>query len=147
MLLATIDSSPWYSDPHKLGALFKLVAYPLIFISALIAGWWRKRMEKIALGWPAVEGCIQFVSVAPVPKSSAFLATLQYSYFVEEYRSGEYTEGFDSEHDADEFVKKMKDQKVPVRYNPKDPDKSLIEEADVEQYIQLPPPPTLARLA
>jgi hypothetical protein len=33
----------------------------------------------------------------------------------------------------------MKDQRVPVRYNPKNPDDSLIEEADVEQYVQLAP--------
>jgi hypothetical protein len=33
----------------------------------------------------------------------------------------------------------MKDQKVPVRYDLKNPDKSLIEEEDVEQYVQLAP--------
>jgi len=105
-----------------------------------------KRKEKIALAWPSIEGRVQFVSVAPIRDSSSYTATLQYSYFVEEYRSGEYTEVFDSEHGANDFIQKMKDQKVPVRYNPKDPDKSLIEEADVEQYIQLPPAQRMAPL-
>ncbi len=85
---------------------------------------------------------MQSCSVAPL-RNGSFTATLEYSYFVEEYRSGEYTEVFDSESEADKFVQMMKDQKVPVRYNPGKPDDSLIENEDVEQYIQLPPPPRL----
>ena len=146
MLLDTGDSNSWYSEPKNVGALIRLMMYALLFVGAIVAGWWKRRKEKIALGWPSIEGCVQFVSVAPVPKSSAYIATLQYSYFVGGYQSGEYTEAFDSEHDANDFVQKMKDQKVPVRYSPKDPDKSLIEEADVEQYIQLPPAQRMAPL-
>ena len=125
---------------------FRLLTYPLLFLAGIVAAWWKKHKEKIALAWPCVEGSVQFASIAPIPKSSAYVATLQYSYFVGEYQSGEYTETFDSEIDADDFVRKMKDQKVPVRYNPKDPAESLIEEADVEQYIQLPPVQRMAPL-
>lgn len=139
MLFAASDSSSWYSEPRNIGALLRLLMYPAAFVAAIIAGWWHKRREKIALNWPSVAGSVQFASVAPIRDSSSYSATLQYSYFVEEYRSGEYTEAFDSEHDADKFVERMKGQKVPVRYSPKNPDQSLIEEADVEQYVQLPP--------
>jgi len=146
MLLTTGDATSWYSEPKHVGALLRLLMYPLLFVLSVVAGWWKKRKEKIALAWPSIEGRVQFVSVAPILDSSSYTATLQYSYFVEEYRSGEYTEVFDSEHGANDFIQKMKDQKVPVRYNPKDPDKSLIEEADVEQYIQLPPAQRMAPL-
>jgi hypothetical protein len=147
MLLTTGNPSPWYTDPHKIGTLYRLIAYPLLFVVSLIAGWWYRRKQKIALAWPSVEGRVQFASSAPIRDSSSYSATLQYSYFVEEYRSGSYTEVFDSENGADRFVEMMKNQKVPVRYNPRKPDDSLIEEADVEQYIQLPPTETLTRLA
>jgi hypothetical protein len=145
-MFSPTDSEPWYHNFHNVAALLRLIGYALIAVAAVGGGWWHKRKEKIALAWPSVEGCVRFVSVAPTPKSSAYIATLQYSYFVGEYQSGEYTEVFDSEYDANDFVEKMKDQKVPVRYNPKEPDKSLIEEADVEQYIQLSPPERMAPL-
>ena len=115
MLFAASDSSSWYSEPRNIGALLRLLMYPAAFVAAIIAGWWHKRREKIALNWPSVAGSVQFASVAPIRDSSSYSATLQYSYFVEEYRSGEYTEAFDSEHDADKFVERMKGQKVPVR--------------------------------
>jgi hypothetical protein len=146
-MLAAIDSSSWYSDPRHLRDLIRLIGYPLAFIAAWIAGIWYRHRQKIALAWPCVEGHVQFVHVAPIRDSSSYSANLEYSYFFGEYLSGSYTEVFDSENDATEFVEKMKDQKVPVRYNPKKPDDSLIEEADVEQYIELPPYQAPTRLA
>jgi hypothetical protein len=146
MLLTTVDSSPWHGDSRHVIALLRLLLYPIGFVAAAIGTWWYRWKQKVALSWPSVEGCVQFTNIAPLGGSGSYSAILQYSYFVEKYRSGEYTEVFDSEHDADDFVQKMKDQKVPVRYNPKDPDKSLIEEADVEQYIQLPPAQRMAPL-
>jgi hypothetical protein len=139
MLLASSDSSSWYSEPKNIGGLLRLLMYPIVFVAAMVRGWRHKRKEKMALAWPSVEGCVQFARVAPIRDSNSYSATLQYSYFVEEYRSGEYAEVFDSENDADKFAQRMKGQKVPVRYSPKSPDQSLIEEADVEQYVQLPP--------
>ena len=139
MILDASGSSSWYGEPRNLAALLKLIAYPLAFLVSAIAAWWHRRMAKIALAWPSVDGHVQFDSVAPIQDSSSYSVTLQYSYFVEEYRSGEYTEVFDSEKDANDFASRMKDQKVPVRYDLKNPDKSLIEEEDVEQYVQLAP--------
>ena len=145
-MLSPSDSEPWYYNFRNVAGLLRLIAYAFIPVAAVVGGWWKRRQEKIALAWPSIEGRVQFTSVAPIPKGSGYTATLQYSYFVGEYQSGEYTEFFDSEFDANDFVRKMKDQKVPVRYNPKDPGKSLLEEADVEQYIQLPPAERMAPL-
>jgi hypothetical protein len=140
MILDASGSSSWYSDPHNLRNLIRLIAYPVAFVVAAVTGWWHRRKQKIALVWPCVEGHVHSISVAPVgDRSSLYSTTFQYSYFLEEYRSGEYSEMFDSEYDANQFAERMKDQRVPVRYNPKNPDDSLIEEADVEQYVQLAP--------
>jgi len=89
MLLTTVEPSPWYGDSRHVIALLRLLLYPIAFVASAIGAWWYRRKQKIALSWPSVEGCVQFVSVAPIPKSSAYIATLQYSYFVGEYQSGE----------------------------------------------------------
>jgi hypothetical protein len=61
---------------------------------------------------------------------------LDYSYFVEEYRSGRYSQVFSSEDEADDFTKTMRDKNVLIHYNPLKPDDSVLEESDVEQQIQ-----------
>jgi hypothetical protein len=141
-MLFPTDSEPWYHNFRNVAGLLRLIAYALIPVAAVVGGWWHKRKEKIAQNWPAIEGHVQSCSVAPLC-NGGYTATLEYSYFVEEYRSGEYTEVFDSEREADKFIQMMKDQKIPVRYNPWKPDDSLIENEEVEQYIQLPPPTRL----
>jgi hypothetical protein len=136
MFLLASDSNSWYTDPHQLKGLFRLIAYPLALASAAVAAWWHRRRQKIALEWPFVEGCVQFVSVAPITDSSNYTATLQYSYFVEEYRSGSYTQEFPSEDEANNFAQCMKDKSVPIHYCPRDLDKSVLEDDDVEGLSQ-----------
>ena len=132
MFLLASDSSPWYTDPHQLRGLLRLIAYPLAFASAAVAAWWHRRRQRIALEWPSIEGCVQFVSVTPITDSSNYTATLEYSYFVGEYRSGSYDQVFRSEEAANNFAQGMKDKKVPIHYSPRDPDKSVLEDEDVE---------------
>ena len=67
--------------------------------------------------------------------TNLILATLTYSYFIEEYRSGTYTHQFSKKSDADEFVSQLKDKHVPIRYNPSKPDESDIEESDINQFV------------
>jgi hypothetical protein len=112
-----------------------------------VAGWsaiyfrrWRKnRAESIAQGWPSVEGLIVSGKVTPIPKTSRFHASLQYTYFVEEYRTGKYDHDFSSEDDADNFVRQMKDKRVQIRYKQSDPNKSVLEQSVIEQHILLTP--------
>jgi hypothetical protein len=136
MFLLASDSSSWYTDPHQLKGLLRLIAYPVAFASAAIAAWWHRRTQKIALEWPSIEGCVQFVSVAPITDSSSYSATLEYSYFVEEYRSGSYSQEFPSEEEANNFAQGMKDKRIPIHYNPRDPDKSVLEDEDVDGLAQ-----------
>jgi hypothetical protein len=101
--------------------------------------WQKSRREAGAQGWPSVEGRISSGKVVPIPKTSRFLATLQYIYFLEEYRTGKYTHEFSRESDADDFVRNMRDQRVHIRYKQSNPDKSVLEQSVVEQHILLAP--------
>jgi hypothetical protein len=120
-----------------------LLKWPLSFV----AGWgaiyfqrWRKtRIENIAQGWPSVEGVIISGVVKPIPKTSRCLASLQYTFFKDEYRTGKYIHEFNKEEDADEFVRQMKDKRVQIRYKESNPDKSVLEQSVVEQHVLLAP--------
>ena len=101
--------------------------------------WLKRRREDIAQSWPTVEGNILGGRVAPTPKTTRFQATLSYSYFVEEYRAGEYVHEFQKESDADDFVRQLKGKRTQIRYKPSNPDKSVLEESAVEQLVLLAP--------
>lgn len=138
MMLAYTDSTHWYSDSHTIRALLRLLEYPLAFVIGSITLWWHKRKQKIALDWPVVEGCVQFAHVN-ADGNSVYTGTLDYSYYVGEYRSGSYSRDFTSSDAADEFIKTMKDKKIPIHYDPSNPDQSVLEDTDVEQQAQLSP--------
>jgi Protein of unknown function (DUF3592) len=132
---------------HYLLRYFHLWGYVLKWPIAFVGGWvaifyrrWRKtRAETVAQGWPSAEGRIVGGSVAPIPKTRRFHATLQYTYFVQEYRSGEYHHDFGSESEADDFVRQMKDKSVQIRYKESNPDRSVLEERVIGQHFLLSP--------
>jgi hypothetical protein len=97
--------------------------------------WRKRRREEIAQSWPSVEGTVQYTSVAPVfdNKHNQYYATLEYSYFVGEYRSGKYIQTFgdNSEAEANAFANATKDKKVQVLYNPSNPDKSDLDPSSI----------------
>jgi hypothetical protein len=119
------------------------IRYALYFAVAWGAVYWqrwqKRRRESIAQGWPSVEGIIISGKVAPISKTTRFHATLQYTFFVEEYRTGKYVHEFTREIDADDFVRQMKDKRVLIRYKHSNPDKSVLEQSVIEQHILLTP--------
>ncbi len=128
--------------PHS--HLFTLgIRYTLYFAFAWGAVTWRRwqkrRLETRAQSWPSVEAVILNGQVAPVPKTSCFMATLQYTYFVGEYHTGSYYHEFASESDADDFVRQLTNKRVPIRYDHSNPEKSVLEQSVVEQQSQLTP--------
>lgn len=127
-------------DTHLWGYAIR---YGIYFGFAWIALFWRRwrkrRLENIAQGWPSVEGIILGGQVLPIPKTARFQAVLQYSYFVEEYRSGSYAHEFQKESDADDFVRQLKDKRVQIRYKQANPDKSVLEQSMLEQIVLLTP--------
>jgi hypothetical protein len=101
--------------------------------------WQKRRRETIAQAWPSVEAIILSGEVTTVSKTSCFVATLRYTYFVGEYRTGSYVHEFARETDADDFVRHLRDKRLPIRYNESNPDNSLLEQSVVEQHAQATP--------
>jgi hypothetical protein len=114
-------------------------SYPGSALAIKYTRWQRRRKESWAQGWPSAEARILHGKVVPVPKTNRYLATLTYSYYVEEYRSGTYTHEFTREAEADEFIRQMKDKKVQIRYDPGRPGNSVLEQSAVEQMVLLAP--------
>jgi hypothetical protein len=120
---------------------------PLKYVFGFVAAWgaiylrrWQKRRsEERAQGWPSIEGRISGGKVVAIPKTSRFLATLTYIFFLEEYHTGKYTHEFSKEDDANDFVRNMRDQRVHIRYKQSNPGKSVLEQSVVEQHILLAP--------
>jgi hypothetical protein len=117
--------------------------YASYFAAAWVAVFWsrwqKRRRENIAQAWPFVEGVILSGTVERIRKTSHYNATLQYSYFVEEYRTGTYVHEFAKEPEADEFVRQLKDKRVQIRYKQSNPNKSVLEQRVVEQIVLLAP--------
>jgi hypothetical protein len=132
---------------HDLLRYFHVWIYALKWPLAFVAGWasiyirrWQKRRgEQSAQGWPSVEGRISSGKVVAIPKTSRFIATLEYIFFLDEYHTGKYTHEFSKEDEADDFVRTMKDKRVQVRYKQSNPAKSVLEQSVVEQHILLAP--------
>jgi hypothetical protein len=135
------DASWWRVGKDPVGFWLRTLKYAIALVVGLaVAGvqnWRKRRLEEAAENWPAVEATIQYTDVKGITDSTDFEAVLTYSYFAGKYRSGKYSAQFASEDDANSFAAQVKDKKVQIRYNPARPDKSLLEDYDVQQ--DLPP--------
>ena len=121
-------------------AIFRGVSYFVAAWGALfIRRWIKRHRERVAQSWPLVEGVILGGSVERIRRTSYFRATLQYTYFVREYLTGEYVHEFTSEANADAFVRLMKDKRVQIRYKKSNPRKTVLEQSVVEQHVLLAP--------
>ena len=133
----------WHDVLRFWHAWIYVLKYPLAFI----AGWagiylqrWRKqRAENAALGWPSVNGRINSGTFKEIPKIKHWLVTLEYTYFVGEYRTGKYVHEFQSAEEAGDFVRVMLNKEVPIRYKESNPNKSVLEQRAIEQHILLAP--------
>jgi hypothetical protein len=132
-------------------SIFRGVSYFVAAWGALfIRRWIKRHRERVAQSWPLVDGVILGGSVMRIRKTSYFRATLQYAYYVREYRTGEYFHEFTTEADADAFIRLMKDKRVQVRYKRSNHGKSVLEQSVVEHLMLAhastePPPPIAAQ--
>jgi hypothetical protein len=127
-------------NSHLIGLGIRYGLYFGIAWGALYFRRWQKsHREGIAQSWPSVEGVIVSGNVHPIPKTTRFNAILQYTYFVDEYRTGKYNHEFSKESDADDFVRELKDKRLQIRYKESNPDKSVLEQSVVEQHVALAP--------
>jgi|HubBroStandDraft_2_1064218.scaffolds.fasta_scaffold471291_1 hypothetical protein len=142
--MAAILSIPWQHLPHFFRHWNEAYQWPLYFVLGWVAIYvrrWRKRRdEDAAQGWPSADGRIIGGKVTRLAHTSQFLATLEYSYILEDkHRYGKYTHEFPKKPEAEEFVRTMKDKQVQIRYKPSNPDKSVLEQRVIEQFILLTP--------
>ncbi|MGD0889035.1 MAG: DUF3592 domain-containing protein [Acidobacteriaceae bacterium] len=121
-------------------SIFRGVSYFIAAWGALfIRRWLKRHRERVAQSWPLVEGVILNGAVTRIRRTSHFHATLNYTYFVGEYRTGKYIHEFAKEADADAFVRIMKDKRVHIRYKQSNPNKTVLEQSVVEQHAMLAP--------
>lgn len=86
--------------------------------------------------WTIVEGSVQHAKmIVGGGRDVGKYAVIAYSYFVDEYRSGEYTRTFVREDSALKFADAMRDKKVQVHYNPRDPDLSNLKDDEVDRLL------------
>jgi hypothetical protein len=125
---------------HLCKSIFRGVSYFIAAWGALfIRRWLKRHRERVAQSWPLVEGVILNGAVTRIRRTSHFHATLNYTYFVGEYRTGKYIHEFAKEADADAFVRIMKDKRVHIRYKQSNPNKTVLEQSVVEQHAMLAP--------
>jgi hypothetical protein len=98
------------------------------------------RRLKQSQSWPHVTATILSAAITPPSKGSDYMVWLTYSYFVEEYRGGDSCRLFPNESEANYFVLKIKDAKVDVRYNPKKPGDSILDDAATNPFVEFDKP-------
>ena len=89
---------------------------------------WLRRRRSIS--WPWAESTVESSSIRSVPgrRGSSYLLTIAYSYSVNgETYGGVYTEVFDGEPEAQAVRDSLTSFPPPVRYQPGDPFRSLMD--------------------
>jgi hypothetical protein len=141
--MTTDFSYHWAYWIRRAGFSFVTFKYVFGFVAAwgglYLRRWHKKRNEETAQSWPMVEGRIAGAKVEAIAQTSRYLARVQYTYFIDEYRLGEYTHEFSKRPEADDFVRQLKDKRVQVRYNQSNPAKSVLEQSVIEQLVLLAP--------
>jgi Protein of unknown function (DUF3592) len=141
-IIAAMHSHHWpwtliFIELVKLLKVFGLI--PGAFAAAGVRKLYQKRRQKRAMeGWPATDATIQSGNVRKEGMRS-YWADLTYTYYVGEYRSGNYVRRFHRRELADDFVRQVKDKRIHVHYDGSNPDKSVILDRDVEMIAMLAP--------
>ena len=141
--MASALSISWHDLARYFHHWNEAFQWPLYFvigwITIFVRRWRRKRDEEAAQGWPSTEGRITAGKVSSLGHTSRYLATLDYSFFLAQYHYGKYTHEFAKKAEAEEFARQLKDKRVQIRYNQSNPNRSVLEQRTIEQYILLTP--------
>ncbi len=86
--------------------------------------------------WPHTTATVLTTEIIRPARGTGFIVALTYTYFVEKYLSGEYVRDFPNKNEAMYFVSHIKDAKVDVRYNPKSPNDSVLDDAATDQFVE-----------
>jgi hypothetical protein len=122
-----------------------------VWLAFLLIGWlkplWQWLQREQAKSWPPATGHIDSAYIAEPKRflglslqssrSQTYNATLDYSYTLSgETFHGQYKRTFGSEEEAQEFLRYLAGQTVPVQYNSNRPARSALLEATVETLLR-----------
>lgn len=126
-----------------------------VWLAFLLIGWlrpvWQWLQREQAKSWPTATGHIDSAYIAEPKRflgltlqsgrSQTYSATLDYSYTLSgETFHGQYKRRCGSEGEAQEFLRGLAGQTVPVQYNFNRPGRSALLEATVESLLRSRPP-------
>ncbi|MBB5059749.1 hypothetical protein HDF16_004478 [Granulicella aggregans] len=113
-------------------AVVPICTLGIIFFAFAFRKWKRTPGDD----WCVVEGRVQQAKVIEGKgRDLGKYGVIAYSYFVNEYQSGEYTRSFLREDSATHFVSALKDKKIQVHYNPKNPAIPNLKEDKLERLV------------
>lgn len=108
----------------------------VIFLAVLAERGWQWFLRRRARRWPAAEGRAHTVDWRQprTGTSRYFIGDLSYYYFANgHFYSGYYRRSFSKAGDAGEWVRRMRDAAIQVRYKPNSPGTSLLLEDEQVQ--------------
>jgi len=144
-----VDQPFRWSDPHT----WPWFLY--VWISFLLVGWlkplWKWLQREQAKSWPTTTGQIDSAYIAEPKRflgltlqssrSRTYDAVRAYSYTLSgDTFGGKYKRSCGSEEEAQEFLRGLEGQTVPVQYNSNRPARSVLLEATVEILLRNRPP-------
>jgi hypothetical protein len=143
--LVHFDAPFRWSEPRTWPWIF------YVWLAFLLIGWlrplWRWLQREQAKSWPTTTGRIDSAHIAEPKRffgltlqsgrSRTYDAVLAYSYTLsgDTFRA-KYKRSFGSEEEAEEFLRGLQGQPVPVQYHPNHPARSVILEATVETLLR-----------
>ena len=135
--LPSISEIPW---PFRI--------FGVLFFAQFIPGLWRAYQKKQTETWPVADGRIEKAIVENArrtfsfsrSKTDNFLAELFYTYNVGELFSGQSKLYFETEEEAEEFIRDLEGKRLAVRYNPEKPEQSAISDIDIQTLVLKRPP-------
>jgi Protein of unknown function (DUF3592) len=116
-----------------------LLCKALFGVTVGSGGIWLQRLrqrarQNRAAGWSSTPGTVWSCNVGP-KRRRRYLATVTYNYYAGEYRSGTYVHEFKSKAEADEFARSMQGRGLLIRYDPRSPEISVLDESMARQLV------------
>ncbi len=111
---------------------YMLIFYWTVAIVVAAPFLWKRaqfrRKSRQAVAWQPITARIQIAEMENVGRDNGIRVTLGYSYFLDEYHSGEYVVALPTTDQAHDFARLLKDAPVPARFNPQRPSESVLDE-------------------
>jgi hypothetical protein len=128
-----------------------LISLPLFMLWRLWKTLANRRKAHIAKDWPIAEGCTLYAHVDNASlenKRECYSASFSYYFNLNkngetDYYSGEFSRLFPKEEPAQKWIDLLKEKKIPVHYQPSNPDVSAVLFDELRAKYPVPTPDML----